>query len=263
MSERDEITADEAAADALREKSLDRVAKAIYGSHVIAARDSVDALDFNLAEIFPLTCRLLKESETAQVLIFCSFLEDRFKEAWRCNLKHMNSEARKTLFGMSGPLSTYNMQLTMAFHLGWMMPRTYKAASAFRRIRNEFGHQAFKVSFAEPEIVKLFQQADVGMKQFLPKLRLMIAEDAELRPHLHSDNELPDSNYRLCAFVQLAGLMFMEMLVFPRAERHRVHPEDLLAQYDQVPRIVKNVQLECTKALIQCLLKPAGSTIKI
>jgi hypothetical protein len=55
----------------------DKVAQAIYGVQINTAREVVNRIAIDAKDLPELFTRLQTESETAQVLIFASYLEDK------------------------------------------------------------------------------------------------------------------------------------------------------------------------------------------
>ena len=68
---------------------LDRVANAIYQAQVGQARENVCKLHFDCGNMPDLFQRLASESETAQILIFSSFLEDKVLSLIKLRLFHL------------------------------------------------------------------------------------------------------------------------------------------------------------------------------
>lgn len=233
------------AAESMREK----VAKAIYGETVRQASHYIDEIDFSADDMEDLFLRLIDESETAQVLIFFSYLDDRMRAILRANMAHMGSSAAdERLFGLNGPLATFNTRTLMAFHLGWLSSSVKRMLDAIRKIRNEFGHNAFKVSFKDQVIIKQWNRIEIDLKGVLedtiPEMRSFPA---------YSFDDLPAPRERLCKLALLADRTFKDLIVLPTATSFRVRPIDICKDFDNQPELIKRLQKASAAALIRSI----------
>jgi len=78
---------------------VDKVAKAIYNAQINAAREHVKKINIDIKELPELFRRLKSESETAQILICSSYVEDKIMELIKIHLRHLNKSKEEELFG--------------------------------------------------------------------------------------------------------------------------------------------------------------------
>src|ERR1700680_4401644 len=99
------------------------VATAIYDARIRESRESTNKIQFDCSDLPELFKRLRSESETAQILIFSSFLDDKVTSLIKSHLDSKNIE--DAIFGGNGPLGTFGSRIALSFHLGWLS-RTQK-----------------------------------------------------------------------------------------------------------------------------------------
>jgi hypothetical protein len=175
----------------------DRVAKALYDHHVKSAREQIEKMPFDPEEVEELVRKLRLESQTAQVLIFFSYLDDRIQQLISLQLRSNTSKTElDRLFGAMGPLSTFSNRVLIAYHLGWLSTSNREKLDAFRRIRNEFAHRAFKVQIDDPLLA--------------PHLATL---DFDIPAMIEKTGEPESARYRalLCQLVMLALNTFKEL----------------------------------------------------
>jgi hypothetical protein len=82
---------------------LDKVAQAIYNSQVESASEHVKSIKIDVRELPELFKRLKNESETAQILILSSYIDDKITYLMKNNLYYLNKEKENEIFGSNGP----------------------------------------------------------------------------------------------------------------------------------------------------------------
>jgi DNA-binding MltR family transcriptional regulator len=214
----------------------DRVAKAVYDAQVKQAREQIDKLTFDPEEIEDLARRLQTESQTAQVLIFYSYLDDRIQQLIQLHLR-MNQSKSETdrLFGVNGPLSTFNNRVLIAYHLGWLSDDIRAKLDAFRKIRNEFAHRAFKVTIDDPSLKPYLTTLDFALSAMMDKSNI---------------EKGPLFDCLLCQLVMLAIQTFQELIVLPAANAMHVMPGDVASTFDDAPALLRKMNLTMSGALI-------------
>lgn len=218
------------------DEMLARVARAIYGAQVGEARELLASFSIDESGIADFARKLQSESETAQVLIFYSYLDDRIQSLLAQQMVRLESKsAREKLFGSNGPLGTSSSRMLVAYHLGWLSERTWERLSAFRKIRNEFAHRAFKVTFSDPAIAGHLKAIDYDVKA-------MIGSFVPVEFHDRLNNLLP-------RLLLLAHHTFRDLLVMPIATAHRVSPHDLAGDYDEQPENLRILARAVSAAL--------------
>jgi hypothetical protein len=226
----------------------DRVAKAIYDTQVRHAREVIDKLSFDPQEVEDLARRLQKESQTAQVLIFYSYLDDRIQQLVQHQLRPNQSKAEiDRLFGVNGPLSTFSSRILLAYHLAWLSDSTREKLDAFRRLRNEFAHRAFKVTMDDPSLKPHLATLNFGISSRMEQSNI---QQSALFDCL------------LCQLVMLALNTFQEMLVLPAAKLMGVSPNDVAGTFEDCPALLKKISLTMSGALVLAAVLEVSEKIK-
>lgn len=215
----------------------DRVAKAIYDQQVKQAHERITEMNFDPFEIEDVVAKLYKETETAQVLIFYSYLDDRIQSLIKFQLRHLESKTDEDrLFGLNGPLNTFSSRILIAHHLGWISTSNKLRLDAFRKIRNEFAHRAFKVTIDDPSLKPHLTALNFG----LPEVFKSTIQDSKRDKY----------NTLLCQLVMLAWHTFEDFIVLPAAQAMHVAPSDVAASYDEAPELLKKIRITLSGALL-------------
>lgn len=228
---------------------VEAVAKALYQTAVASAKEEIESVSFEVGDIEELFVRLTLESEIAQVLIFQSYLDDRMKSLIITHMFHLDSNnVRERLFGISGPLSTFNTRILIAFHLGWLSPSTKKMLDALRQVRNAFGHD-FKMTFDHPKIIDLWRSIEIDVEAVMEN-----GSPPDSFPAYRYE-ELPESRKRLCQLTILAQNVFEDLMVLPRALLHRINPHDIVFNFDDSPQAINKIRMEVARAFLRSIQK--------
>lgn len=227
------------------------VASALYNHAVDSAQSDIEKIAFDAKELPYIFSKLKVESETAQVLILSSYLEDRVNYLLAARMKHLDSvKSRDAMFGGTGPLGTLGNRLLLAYQLGWLTAHQKKKLDAFRKIRNEFAHNAFRASYSDETIVSHLNIIDADIPGLLEHLRKVIVENGVNDPFVDR-NELPKRIEILSNFLILLVDTFEQLLVLPEAEHHRVIPKDIYGDdFDAAPECLKSLKKEKSSALL-------------
>lgn len=219
------------------ESMVNRVAKAIYGEHVKQARTELEGVSFEHADLVDLVIKLRTESETAQILIFYSYLDDRILGLLARQMVSLDTSAAKEgVFGSNGPLGSFSNRIRLAYHLDWLSRESWSRLDAFRRIRNEFAHRAFKISIDDPAIVDKLKIIDYGLQKMFENI-------VPAEHHASLNAVLP-------RLVMLSHRTFVELLVRPIAKAHHVHPEHIMMNYGEQPENMKELGRSVAKATL-------------
>jgi hypothetical protein len=123
----------------------------------------------------------------------------------------------------------------LAYHLGWISNDNREKLDAFRKIRNEFAHRAFKVTIDDPLLRPHLTTLDFGIAEMMERAG---QEKSALFDCL------------LCQLVMLALHTFQEMLVMPAAKLMNVSPGDVARDFNDGPALLKRISLTMSGALI-------------
>jgi DNA-binding MltR family transcriptional regulator len=216
------------------DKEIEAGANALKAFFVKLAREAVDRIAFDPFDVGQFVRTLLQESETAQVLIFSSYIDDRLQSLLMLQMQHLDTQnAIDAVFGLNGPLDTFNRRILIAYHLGWISEDTRRRVDAFRKLRNAFAHRAFTVTFNDPKISSYREILDYRPAGFYDNINNAQGIERRLKPTLLTD------------MVMMAGRLFEELLVFPVIRLFpTVHPREVMFAEEETPELIKKVRHE-------------------
>jgi DNA-binding MltR family transcriptional regulator len=220
------------------EEEVEAVAKALRGHFLDLARAVIEKIPFDPLDLEAFIEKLLSESDTARVLIFASYLDDRIQNLLMLQMLHLESQASiERLFGINGPLGTFSRRVLIAYHLGWITDDTKQKLDAFRKVRNDLAHRAFKVTVSDPQIAGQLAAFDASSQGIYQSLQQKLSRP--FTPNL------------LCDLVLLAWRVFEELLIFPVARSFLViRPKDLSIASDDPPEVLKRVLDQTVRGLL-------------
>lgn len=210
------------------------------------AKAAVDARNFDLDDLPTLFQRLKKETETAQVLIATSYLEDKVKTLLEFQMRDVTSKAdNDRLFGSNSPLSTFGSRLTLSYQLGWLEKERLDEATCLRKIRNEFAHRAFEVNFSDEKISALFLPLEKALTNFYK------ATSPETKTHYKFKplEELTPDERKTASMAFVITFVCMELLTRPEYQRLRVPYSVLTKKASEGPETVKAMLLNLIRSV--------------
>lgn len=222
----------------MRTKFASPATEVLYKSIVGTVLKNVERSKFQIDDMKELFRRLKAESETAQVLIFSAYFEDKIQDLLKSHLVDVEEKKKEErLFGANGPLGTFSSRILMMRHLGWLAPWSADCLDAWRKIRNEFAHAAYKTSFGDQKITDLWNNVSthsdsvfIGLYNDLPNSKLRDLE------------KLPEDRRRLIKLSMFTVETFHQLLVLPVAKSWSVAPVDVMTvDWDQMPAPVKHL----------------------
>ena len=232
---------------------VEQVRQALYQVAVQAAVDEIDRIPAQFTDVPNLIYRLDSESETGQILIFGSFLEDKILTLLKLQMKHLDSKAaEEQLFGSNGPLSTMSSRILLAYQLGWLHKSQMDALSAFRKIRNAFAHSAFKITMADQNIRDLFGAIGPDVEEMVETSKDALSVYAN--PALKEFDDVPARTANLARLAVMAFRTFEDLMVLPYARAYNVHPMSISA-FD-VSKKVKEIRYEMSRTIIMIFATP-------
>jgi hypothetical protein len=207
---------------------IEVVSKALRAYFTKLAREAIDRIPFDPLETEEFIGKLLGESPTAQVLIFHSYFDDRFTNLLALQMLHLESNnAIERVFGVTGPLSTFNSRVLIAYHLGWIKEDIRNKLEALRKLRNAFAHRAFKLSMTDPEIVSYVAELERNNKKVYDDIKTGVAS---FNPNL------------LCSLVVIAFSTFYQLIIFPIARMLILSEPEKLLTGENEPELLKKVR---------------------
>lgn len=226
-----------------KEFLIDKMAQAMYEQQVATMKADIDKISVCFSDMEDIFLRLKDETETAKILVFSSYLEDKFSLLIRSNLVNLDDSRRGLpLFNGSGPLSTFSNRILISYHLGWLTTDTKTKIDAFRKIRNEFAHNAYKISFSDSHIADRFKIIDYDVQNFVEMLRQNCQAKFDYDILIES-NKISQEQYNFCTLAILATRIFQDLIVLPRAIAHSVSANSIIRDgFDSAPRLLQDLQ---------------------
>ena len=237
---------------------VEQVAKALYEAAVKRAFAEIDAVAFDATELPAIFKSLSQESDTGRVLVFGSYLEDRILSLIKTRMMRLGSKsAEEEVFGPNGPLGTFSGRIVLCHQLEWLSDDTVSRLRAFKSIRNDFAHRAFRVKLSDPAMAEKFKHIGGKVDRYIHIAReatrgedgtSLLLEDAEIDVTLHN----------LCALAVLADDTFRELIVRPIALHARVDPRSFERGYEGSPKLLVTLSLQLSEALVHLLVRPSA-----
>ncbi len=244
---------DKDAVNLVEDLAVDRVAKAIYSQRLAQALESINSLEVRFDEFPEIFSRMSGESLTAQVLIYSSYLEEKLFELISLRLLFLDSKSdQRRMFSGTGPFSSFESRIFLSYHLGWLTSAQTSRLNAFRKMRNEFAHNAFKTNFDDPKIQGFLKTMDYDLDEFLNPVRSSLTADGE-EPFLEKE-AISIENEFLANLSILAYRTFVDYLVLPSAMAYGVSPNDILKSgFDSTPKPAQDILRKLSEVLLKLL----------
>lgn len=231
---------------------VEGVAKAIYEQQVQQAKKRIDEKTFDSTEIVSLFARLKNESDTAHVLIVSSFIESAMSDIMKQSMEHIKTKDDiECVFGSNAPLSTFGNRITLAYYLGWIEKNTRDRLNDFRKIRNEFAHRAYKITYADSKIESKFAPLLADLEK-ITKIIMPIIRSEPTEYRYTDPTEMDNSKRYICSMCVLIYNVVKDLLVLPECVSLRVDPNDLV-NYESGPRIISALSKNFSESLLEIM----------
>jgi DNA-binding MltR family transcriptional regulator len=126
---------------------------------------------------------LEKDGPRGAALLGHAMLENILKRLLLHAMVPLGKEEEDRLFDGLGPLSGMSSRTILAYALGLISKQTRRDLDKIRAIRNRFAHTGKKVTFDDPEVVKLCARLAL-QKQDLGARKIYVASVKALTIHL-------------------------------------------------------------------------------
>jgi hypothetical protein len=226
------------------EKMVESVAKALYMHSLLEAKKAIDAHGFDASDLVEISKKISNESMTAKVIVFGSYIEEKTIDLMKLHLERFNSkEEEDCIFGFNGPLGSFSSRINMAYYLGWLSEKERKNLHSFRKIRNAFAHEAYKISPSDPKIASKISNISIDIYKEIEAINEGIYPN-KLDCNLSFDQEF------LFKMIYVAGNAFTDFLVGPASRSFRVDNRSFFITYDGMPETIKNIKINMATALL-------------
>ncbi len=238
------------------EKAIEAAAKAMYKFQVQRAQETIEKTKFSISELPEIMSRIAKEFETAQVLVFASYLESKIDQLISYQLRRdIKRSEYSNIFTGLGPLSTFSGKIALAYQLRWLEKSTKLKLDIFRKIRNDFAHSAYKTSYQDDKIRSWFAAVEGNLGDFIERVGPIMREKSSM--DIKRMSEISITEKYMCWLAMLARDVCMELLVLPVCVQDGVDPTDV-TRTSTAPDVINNV----TGAMIEAIYVLAGSKVQ-
>jgi DNA-binding MltR family transcriptional regulator len=188
-----------------------------------------------------------RESDRSFGIVSHSYIDERLKELLSVAMDPEIPGGTDSLFGSLAPLGTSSARIQMATALRWISSGTYRNLTAIRKIRNEFAHNPFVVSFADGRIPGF-------LSSMVPTERTVCSALPEL---LRADSLTESQRFR-CHTILVTVEMLMEVSVAPHAGRAGIPPLSPVGQdWDRLPPALQQLWNTATDLMAAVTGPPA------
>ena len=118
------------------DERIESVAKALADHSYSEACKAIDSLEFDCRDIEDLIEKASKESDTAKIIIFSSYIEEKTVDLFKLHMRNLSKAQYNSIFGPNGPLSTFSARINLAYSLYWITEKTYQNLNKTRKLRN-------------------------------------------------------------------------------------------------------------------------------
>lgn len=208
-----------------------RVAKAIYGVGVAAARAHTESLELPIERITKALDRACAEADRSSAILIFALCEDLMLDAFKRYLSLPPKGQWDDVTGGNGLLATANDRLTLCSMLGWIPPLIYQDLRVLKSIRNRFAHHADAEDFDDPTI-----------RSWIANLRSSEKGVFERFPQLIGDQKLSSRQSFLIRAAMVVTTLVEHLSIAPVAKVERVDPRDVRGEvWETVPTNIKSL----------------------
>ena len=226
---------------------VEKVAKALFQQAMKQARLDAGVLDFNMSDAMTVFRKLVEETDTGIAIVSAAYIDDCLKNLFSLHIDKSSRKIFDEIFDFNGPLGTLSSRINLAFGLSFISKETHQSLNSIRKIRNEFAHSPYGVSFNTEEIKNNIIGIDVNHKRFIDEIR----KSKKIRSVTKSPSRLTMKEMFLIKSALTLASMASEMIAFPVAKQNRVPVGAILGDYDKFPDNLKDIRLITADCIIE------------
>ncbi len=226
---------------------VEKVAIALFQQAMKQARLDAGVLDFNMSDAMPVFRKLVGETDTGIAIVSAAYFDDCLKKLFSLNIDKSSRKIFEAIFDFNGPLGTLSSKINLAFGLSLISKETHQRLNSIRKIRNEFAHSPYGISFNTEEIKNKIIGIDVNHKRFIDEIR----KSKKIRSVTKPPSRLTMKEMFLIKSALTLAWMASEMIAFPIAKQNRVPVGAILGDYDKLPNNLKDIRLKTADCVIE------------
>jgi DNA-binding MltR family transcriptional regulator len=223
------------------------VVQALIKQAAIQARLDAGELAFDMSDSVPVFKKLVGETDTGIAIITAAYFDDCLGRLFSLRIDGSNNKMRDEILEFNGPLGTFSSRISLAAGLKFVTQRTYRRVNTIRKIRNEFAHNPFGVSFNSKKIKDWVVGIDVNHKEFFDLIR----KDKNVRTATKQPSRLTMKEMFLVKSSLALAYMVSEMIAMPAASQNRVPAREILSDYQNLPENLKDVRRNAARCILE------------
>lgn len=202
--------------DTEKSKDIESLTNIAIEANILLALREINNIKIDYNEIENTFNNILNETNIAKILIFSSFLEEYMIRYSSIHLFGMNKKgAFNEVYGGNGPLSTFNNRLIMMNYLGWISENTFRKISAFRKLRNEFAHGAYKIDIKTQKVRSFITTITAESVKLIEKINKIenLLGIFNLKTNLESAEDY--EKHLVISFALILNSLIKDMVILP------------------------------------------------
>ena len=226
---------------------VEKVAKALFQQAIKQARLDAGMLDFSMSDAIPVFRKLVGETDTGIAIVSAAYFDDCLKKLFSLNIDKSSRKIFEAIFDFNGPLGTFSSRINLAFGLSLISRKTHQRLKSIRKIRNEFAHSPYGISFNTEAIKNKIIGIDLNHKRFIDEIR----KSKKIRRVTKPPSRLTMKEIFLIKSVLTLASMASEMIAFPVAKQNKVPVGAILGDYDNLPDNLKDIKLKAAECVFE------------
>ncbi len=225
---------------------LDAVAKALFDNALERARIEMGKFNFDMSDAIPVFKKLVTETDTGIAIVTAAYFDECLKNLF---FLHINNSSRKIIdrvFDFNGALGTFSSRIDLAYGFNLVTKETHQSLNSIRRIRNDFAHKPFSLSFNSGTTKDKIIGIDINHKRFIDEIR----KTKELRKITKPPSRLTMKEIFLIKSALSLSDMASEMIVLPIAKQNNIPARAILGNYDNLPENLKNIRRNSSRCIL-------------
>ncbi|MEX2615075.1 MAG: MltR family transcriptional regulator [Alphaproteobacteria bacterium] len=226
---------------------VNAVAEALLQTSMERARKEASELEFDMSDSIPVFRKLVSETDTGIAIIASAYIDECLKNLFMLYVRHSSKKSQNSLFEFNGPLGTFSSRIHTASAFDFISEKTYLRLNIIRKIRNDFAHRPFDLSFNKEEIKQRINEIDVNHKSLLTNIRKIKDAQKITKP----PSKLTMKEEFLIRSILTLSNMSSEMIIFPIAKANRVSASTILRNYDDLPENLKDIKKKTAACIFE------------
>lgn len=132
------------------------------------------------------------ESDRGVTILASVWIENLLERKLRSLFKEGSSAARRKLFELNGPFSSFSSKILAAYSLGWINSDTFHDINLIRKIRNQFAHDLHGLDLESAKIRKLIDEFRVPARHYSDWFELQAVASSDGKAAILYTGEPPD-----------------------------------------------------------------------